>query len=49
MAVCAVVIGTTVVEVFRLVNVIVSSRVRVTRIESERVSINRRTDVLWVI
>jgi len=49
MAVWVVVIGTTAVEVSRFVNVSVSSRVRVIRIESERVSVNRRTDVLWVI
>lgn len=46
MAVCVVVIGTANVDVSRSVDVNVSSKVRVVKIEFEIVSVNRKIDVL---
>ena len=46
MAVCVVVIGTTTVDVSRLVDVNGSSKVRVVKMEFEIVSVNRKIDVL---
>lgn len=45
-AVCVVVIGTTTVAVSRLLDVNVSSKVRVVKIEFEKVSVSRKVDVL---
>jgi len=49
MAVCVVVTGTSNVDVSRLVDVEVSSKVRVVKTEFEIVSVSRKTDVLWKI
>jgi hypothetical protein len=49
MAVWVVKTGITDIEVFRLIDVNVSSKVRVVKIESEKVSVSRMIDVLWEI